>query len=125
MKTKTAVLHPVSTKVPFILNIGLNVGDAEPKDQLEKTIKACGGVSFVTDGGYIENGEIKKERTAVVWVVLEQEEAQGYAVRLCKELKQDMIPVFNIRTQTGETYYNPEYKGEKVTFDKELFQFRA
>lgn len=101
-------IAPVKTR-QTIINIGLNVNNKEPKNQLKKTLSLLNGlVNYrIESGNY--NGV--KERTLVAVV-----DKKNDYISLCSLLQQDCIS-----TSEEILYYNPLFTGTEQEFNSELF----
>jgi hypothetical protein len=109
----------------LILNIGLNVGDTEPHNQLNKTITSISNIGTfqrlcVNDNSFYEAQNIK-ERSLIVEIETNRTEEDilfGLIV-VATKLKQDSIAYeYN---GNGNLSFGEQYKGEVYTFDYNYF----
>lgn len=111
----------------LILNIGLNVGDTEPVNQLSKTLGQLDShfnYSDIIDIKVSENtGSWGKERVLVLEIktILDAYYLFERGLeKLCDKLNQDAIAfTFN---DVGYIAFNPNYKGEKFVFNPDYFK---
>lgn len=112
----------------LILNIGLNVGETEPANQLGLTLLSLQNrfISFMLpiDIKVSENfGSWGKERVLVLEMDTYKLNIDGFKSVIslvCTDLRQDGIAF----TIDGEGYivFNPNYKGEKFAFNPDYFK---
>jgi hypothetical protein len=109
------------------LNIGLNVGDAEADNQLNKTISAIIKYEHIHDIKVVEkkgSSDWADERTLVVSIKGDVSMGSHYYIDLCRllceELNQEAI-AFMIRDR-GYIAFNPNYKGEEYEFNINYFK---
>lgn len=99
-----------------IINIGLNVGIKQPKNQLSKTLEAIRPRRIkVVKSKYLDI----VEKTIVCKTELSEKNLQ----KISKELQQDCVAVFDTKKQKGKIVYTPGYKGKKINFDINYFKF--
>lgn len=105
-----------------VLNIGLNVGTEEPKQQLSRTLTCLLGYFALTSVRVEEVGIYKgsEERALVGYFETSSEENLVEAlVYWCKDLKQEAI-AYKLNG-VGAIAFNPNYTGEKFPFDQQFF----
>lgn len=107
-----------------ILNIGLNVGDTEPTNQLRLSLQAIMDFDIITNVKVVDGvGDWGNERTLVV----ELKNTMGghyfkeLLVVLCRMLKQDAIAYKTSQGKSG-LVFNENYKGERYTFNPIYFK---
>lgn len=117
-------------KNTIFLNIGLNVGKTEPKDQLQKSINEILAItedalfSIVSDSTYDDCKEVIKERTLIVEVPLKSFYGnQSDFGRLANNLNQDSVAFYIPRTKYGFLVFNRDYTGERYEFNLDYFRF--
>lgn len=106
----------------LILNIGLNVGKTSQTIKaggVLKAIKKAGGDVFAYS---IKAGEYDgiKESTLVVEAA---NLSKKQIAHISQEFFQECIAVYNKKNESGELVYSPEFKGEKIEFDINYFNF--
>lgn len=106
-----------------VLNIGLNVGAEEPKQQLSRTLISLLGYFALTNVRVEEEGIYKgsEERTLVAYFDSSSEETLIQALTYwCGDLKQEAI-AYKVNG-VGAIAFNPNYTGEKFPFDQKYFK---
>ena len=104
------------------LNVGLNVGRTKNTIDYKKVlqyIKKMGANVFnysIKEGEY--NG-IQESTLVVETTNLSKRQIET----LSKEFLQECIAVYNKKNDSGELVYSPEFKGEKIEFDVNYFNF--
>lgn len=97
-------------------NIGLNVGNKEPADQLQNTIAVTRPLYY-----YIKLGEWEgvTERVVVGVSNIEMDNLESTLKSWCKELNQNAIPYRGFGRKG--IIFNDNYKGTHYEFDDNLF----
>lgn len=101
----------------IVVNIGLKVGDSEPKEQLSKTLRELS--RFELTSVRVEEGTYKgnDERTVVAY--LETSFYDSLFKIMAWELNQEAI-AYKIDGE-GKIAFNPRYEGEQFSFDQKYF----
>ncbi|MFW5793597.1 MAG: hypothetical protein ACOCWC_04885 [Bacteroidota bacterium] len=108
--------------VNVIINAGLNVGNQEPENQLQRTLEWLKSPKHYR----IEEGEWQgiKERTLIVRTSFpSMTSCIKHLIKACIALKQDAIAVYFEENKHGKIIYHPDYKGDRDTFKPEFFTF--
>ena len=106
------------SKMKIVVNIGLKVGDSEPKEQLSKTLKEL--ANFGLTSVRVEDEGIYKgsgERTVVAYFDILY--YNNLLESLCFVLHQEAI-AYKINGE-GKIAFNPWYEGEQFPFDQKYF----
>lgn len=106
-----------------ILNIGLNVGDTEPTNQLRLSLQAIMDFDIITNVKVVDGvGDWGNERTLVVELknTMGEHYFKELIVVLCRMLKQDAISYKTSSNKCG-LVFNDNYKGEKFEFNEKYF----
>lgn len=106
------------SKMKIVVNIGLKVGDSEPKEQLVKTLRQLTNFELTNvrvedEGIYKGNGE----RTVVAYFDILY--YNNLFESLCFVLHQEAI-AYKINGE-GKIAFNPLYEGEEFPFDQQFF----
>jgi hypothetical protein len=107
----------------FVLNIGLNVGNVQPIDQLTKSLHAASCL-FRIDNCKVVASQYsgQTEKTLVLYCTGDLTTVATRLSLLSKWLKQECIAYFDQYTERGELIYSPSFKGDKLTFDLLYFK---
>jgi hypothetical protein len=106
-----------------VINIGLKVGNEEPKQQLSRTLTSLLGFFALTSVRTEDEGVYKgnKERTLVAYFETNQEETLNKTLEyICSDLHQEAI-AYKI-DGVGGVAFNPRYEGEHFAFDQKYFK---
>lgn len=106
------------SKMKIVVNIGLKVGDSEPKEQLSKTLKEL--ANFGLTSVRVEDEGIYKgsgERTVVAY--FETSFYNNLFETMAWILNQEAI-AYKIDGE-GKIAFNPWYEGEQFPFDQKYF----
>lgn len=117
-------------KNTIFLNIGLNVGSTEPKNQLQKSINTILNItndalfSIVSNSEYNDGKKTIIERTLIVEMSYDTylafiDEIQN----LPNVLNQDSIAMYIPFPAIGNIFFNKDYTGERYKFDIKYFRF--
>ena len=104
----------------IIINIGLNVGQSEPIDQLSK-------IDTIFKNGYrkrIKTGYWQgvRERTLILRSNTDNlRQLRKQLKQACTVLQQDAIAYYLPEHNTGSLVFNTGYQGVKYDFDKQYF----
>ena len=105
-----------------VVNIGLNIGNEEPKQQLSRTLTTLLGRFALTSLRVEEVGVYKgkEERTLVAYFETSSLEnlIEGL-VDACHSLNQEAI-AYKLEG-VGAVVFNPRYEGEQFPFDQQFF----
>jgi hypothetical protein len=106
-----------------ILNIGLNVGDTEPTNQLRLSLQAIMDFDIITNVKVADGvGDWGNERTLVVALnnTMGKHYFEELLIVLCRILKQDAI---SYKTSSGQCglVFNENYEGERFEFNPDYF----
>lgn len=106
-----------------VVNIGLKVGNEEPKKQLSRTLTSLLGFYALTSLRTEQEGIYKgnEERTLVAYFETSSSESLVETLEyLCTELEQEAI-AYKVGG-VGGVAFNPRYEGEKFPFDQKYFK---
>ena len=106
----------------IIVNIGLNIGTEEPKQQLSRTLTSLLGFYALTSVRVEEVGVYKgsEERTLVAYFQTSSEEYLVEALAYCcRDLKQEAIAYKY--EGVGGIVFSTSYEGEQFPFNQQFF----
>lgn len=107
-----------------ILNIGLNVGNEEPHEQLTGALLQIARYEVISNVKVVDSkgSDWNDERTLVVEIhnTMGEQYFQNLLNVLCRNLKQDAI---SYKTSSGKSglVFNDSYEGERFKFNEAYF----
>lgn len=106
----------------LILNIGLNIGRTSSTIDCKEVLQYIKNTGANIFNYSIKEGEYCgiKEKTLILEV---SNLSKKQIETLSQKLLQECIAVYNKKTNSGELVYVPEFKGEKIKFDINYFNF--
>ena len=106
----------------LILNIGLNIGRTSSTIDCKEVLQYIKNMGTNIFDYSIKEGEYCgiKEKTLIIEV---SNLSKKQIANISKEFLQECIAVYNKKTNSGELVYVPEFKGEKIKFDINYFNF--
>ena len=104
---------------PYVINIGLNVGNFEPATQLAETLRIAGITAFKLNSSEYDG---VPERTVVACINLFPEIMETYIQSICMLLEQDCIAIRPVEEPAeGQLIWSPYHRGEVFPFNPDYF----